>query len=92
MKVVIVHAGGDNGGTAAASSAAFVSISSTFLADVCCCLLLPTFLEARVVGETTLDELLLSMDAKNLSFEIVVGAFAITELKTPDSLNPWIMA
>ena len=90
IEVVIVHTGGDNGGTAA-SWAALASISSTFLVDALCSLLLPIFLKAKDMEGTALDELLLSMDAKNLSLERVVGAVAITELKTPDSLKPCIM-
>lgn len=51
-------------------------------------MLLPNFRDGRDSEATALDELVLPMVDKNLSFDRVVGADAITELKTPDSLKP----
>lgn len=86
-----VHTGGDNGGTAA-TSAAIASIFNIFLADALFPPSPPIFLEEKDTEGTSLDELLLLMDDKNLSLERVVGAFAITELNTPDSRRACIMA
>lgn len=83
--------GGDNGGTAALWDAAS-AISNAFRAVAWDSLLLPNFRDGRDSEATALDELVLPMVDKNLSFDRVVGADAITELKTPDSLKPWMMA
>lgn len=83
--------GGDNGGTATSWNSA-TSISKVFLAVALLSLLLLIFLDGWDSEAEALEELLLSIVAKNFSFERVVGADAITELKTPDSLSPCIMA
>lgn len=77
--------GGDNGGTATSWNEED-SISKTFLTVAWDSLVLPAFLEGRDTEATALDELLLSIDCKKLSLESV-GADAMTELKTPDSLK-----
>ena len=84
-------AGGDNGGTAASWNAAAVSVLKTFLTVIWFFLLLPIFLEGRDSDATARDELLLPMVDKNFSFEMVDGADAMIELKTPDSRRPCIM-
>jgi len=84
--------GGESGGTAASWDTTVVSKPKTFLAVAWFSLLLMVFLDCIDSEATVLEELLLSTDARNLSRESVVGADWITELKTPDSLKPWIMA
>lgn len=83
--------GGANGGTANSWNSA-TSTSKVFLAVALFSLFLPIVLDGWDTEAVALEELLLSIVAKNFSFESVVGADAITELKTPDSLSPWIMA
>lgn len=83
-------AGGDNGGTASSWDAAD-SMSKIFLTVACCSLPILESLEGSDPEAEVLVELLLSIDFKNFSFESF-GADAMTELKTPDSLKPCMMA
>lgn len=78
--------GGDKGGIAELWKAVSVK-SNTFLAVAWDSASLTIFLE-----EIALDVLLLSTDDKNLAFDVFICADEITELKTPDSLKPWMMA
>lgn len=83
--------GGDKGGIAEWWESSSV-ISKTFLAVAWDSPLLPIFLEEMTPDAISLEELLLSMDFKKLSFDTLVCiADSITELKTPDSLRLWIM-
>ena len=83
--------GGDNGGTANGWEGSSVN-SKTLLAVAWESLSLPIFLEVIAPDVDSLEELLLSTDDKNWSFErFVCAADEITELKTPDSLNPRMM-
>lgn len=83
--------GGDNGGTAN-SWRMLESISNVLLAVEWEPLSLPIFLESSTVfAEEALEELLLSTDAKKLSFDRDPWAEAMTDPNTPDSLNPWMI-
>ncbi|KAG6408549.1 hypothetical protein SASPL_131562 [Salvia splendens] len=59
--------GGDNGGTADSSEE--MSMSRAFLTAVLDTLSLPIFLESSFMDDEALEELLLSMEAKKLSFD-----------------------
>lgn len=81
--------GGDNGGTAKANSSK--EMSRAFLAADWETLSLPIFLESSNMDAEALEELLLSMDAKKLSFDSDPWAEAMMDPKMPDSLNPWMI-
>ena len=81
--------GGDNGGTADSSEE--MSMSRAFLAADLETLSLPIFLESSFMDEEALEELLLSMEAKKLSFDNDPWAEAMMDPKMPDSLNPWMI-
>lgn len=83
--------GGDNGGIAEKCKS---SVTSKTLLTVAWDTTPPTpiFLEENTVDVFSLDELVLSTDFKKLFIdEVVWAAFAITEIKTPDSLKLWII-
>ena len=74
-----------------ADSSEEMSMSRDFLAADWETLSLPIFLESSNLDMEALEELLLSMDAKKLSFDRDPWAEAMMDLKMPDSLNPWMI-
>lgn len=83
--------GGDNGATAEGWEVSPEN-SKTLLAVAWESNVLPIFLEVIAPDVVSLEELLLSTDNKNWSFErVACAADSITELKTPDSLKPCMM-
>lgn len=65
-------------------------MNSRTLLAVPCESVIPIFLDEKALLDIFVrEELLLSTDDKNFSFErLACSASAITELKTPDSLKP----
>lgn len=92
IAIALSISGGEIGGTAA-SWYTDDEVSKAFLEVAWDTLSLPSFLEGRDCEDTALVELLLLIDAKNSSFEVVdAWADVITDLNTPASLKPWIIA